>query len=63
MKWNGTVSQSGHRSIAYRFASENSTQAMSHHRKRFGHSNLSGCIDPVPHTSNGDDRPGAELRA
>ena len=39
MKWNGTVSQSGHRSIAYRFASENSTHAMSHQRKRFGHSN------------------------
>src|SRR6187200_1080110 len=49
MKWNGTVSHEGMRSIAARLASENRTQATSIHRSRFGHSSASGRIEPVSH--------------
>src|SRR6476620_4348246 len=62
MKWKGTVSHEGIRSIAARLASENSTQATSIHRSRFGHSSASGRIEPVSHPADRGDRVGTELR-
>src|SRR6478672_3716124 len=63
MKWNGTVSHEGMRSIAARLASEKSTQATSIHRSRFGHSSASGRIEPISHPTDRGDRVRTELRA
>src|SRR5512132_258295 len=63
MKWNGTVSHEEMMSIAARLASENSTQATSIHRSRFGHSSVSGRIEPVSHPTDRGDRVWTELRA
>src|SRR5580765_1163397 len=63
MKWNGTVSHEGMRSIAARLATENRTQATSIHRSRFGHSSASGRIEPVSNPTDRGDRVRTELRA
>src|SRR6478609_5990852 len=63
MKWNGTVSHWGTRSMAARLASENSTHATSNHRTRLGHSEASCRIDAISHPSVGGDHGGPELRA
>src|SRR4249920_531054 len=61
MKWNGTVSHSGTRSMAARFARVNSPHATSIDRTPLGPSGRSRRIDAIPHSSIGQDRRGAEL--
>src|SRR6476620_2632725 len=63
MKWNGTVSHAGRMRRAATSATENSTQATSIHRARFGHSSASGRIEPISHPTDRGDRVRTELRA
>src|SRR2546428_2859585 len=62
MKWNGTVSQSGSRSIAARFRAAKTIHAMSTQCLPNGLSERSGCIDPVSLPPDGADGIRAELR-
>src|SRR2546422_9878774 len=63
MKWNGTVSQLGIRSIAARFAIENSTQATSSQPSVFAHCRSARAVDAIAHPPLSRDDAGAELRA
>src|SRR5438093_1261415 len=62
MKWKGTVSHDGKRTIATRFATANRPHAMSIQYWRSGQSLPSVDIEAVPLSPNGLDEVGAELR-
>ena len=61
MKWNGTVSQSGSRSMATRLRAEKAIHAASTQCRPKRASAASGCIDAVPLSADRDDGIGAEL--
>src|SRR5581483_3201115 len=62
MKWNGTVSHSGSRYIAARFATPNAAHATSTQYRRHGHRTRSRS-EPVPNSAFGHDHVRPELGA